>query len=340
MALVALATLPTLAHTTSTGLATLDARNDTPVYRLTIAPEELGAPAADVPRAAAGDTASATRVAQWLQAHVDLAVDGQPCRVKRTRIQASQLGSERVVLMLDFACGAVPGKLVLGDRLATHFGAHYRSIASVTRPDGAREERVFDDEHARAEFDFGHAPPSGWLGFIALGAEHILGGLDHLLFLAALLVGSRSLRRLLITVTAFTLAHSASLALSVLGWAELSPALVEPLIAASIVWVALENVLLAPGSLRRYLLAFAFGLIHGLAFAEALRVLQLQGWLLARALLGFNVGVELGQAFVVLALAPLLAWAARRPGLQRWERWLSGLIAVIGLAWLAQRVAF
>ena len=333
--------LPALAHTTSTGLATLDASTDTPAYRLTLSPTELGAPAADVPRGAAGNAASAARVAEWLKAHVTLAVDGRPCRVKRTRMQASQLGDERVVLMLDFACPAVPGKLLLTDRLSAHFGEHYRTIASISRADGTREERVLDNSQTSAEFDFGRAPPSGWLGFVTLGIEHILSGADHLLFLAALLVGTRSVRRLLITVTAFTLAHSLSLVLSVLGWAPLPAAWVEPLIAASIVWVALENLLLMQAApLRRYALAFAFGLIHGLGFAEALRELQLHGWPLARALLGFNVGVELGQAVVVVALAPLLAWAARRPGAQRWERALSALIALVGLVWLVQRVAF
>lgn len=328
------------AHTTSTGLVTLDASTDTPAYRLTLSPAELGAPAADVPRGAAGDAESAARVAEWLKRHVALAVDGTPCRIKRTRLQASQLGDERVVLMLDFACPSVPGKLLLTDRLSAFFGEHYRTIASVTRPDGTREERVLDKDHTSAEFDFGHAAPSGGLGFVRLGAEHILSGADHLLFLAALLLGSRSLRGLLITVTAFTLAHSVSLALSVIGWVALSSAWVEPLIAASIVWVALENLLpRQSASLRRYALAFAFGLIHGLGFAEALLELKLQGWPLARALLGFNLGVEVGQALVVLALAPILAWAARRPGSQRWERALSALIALIGLVWFVQRLA-
>jgi hydrogenase/urease accessory protein HupE len=327
------------AHTSSTGLATIDAASDTPSYRLTLTPSELGAPADDVARGAAGDAASAARVAAWLHAHVGLAVDARPCRITRTRLQASQLGDERVVLRLDFACPAAPGKLTVTDRLSAHLGEHYRTIASVVRPDGSHEERVFDKDTRVAEFDFGAAAPSGWMGFFMLGIAHILSGWDHLLFLAALLVGSRRLKPLLITVTAFTLAHSLSLALSVLGWITLSPALVEPMIAASIVWIALENLFLGQAALRRYLLAFAFGLVHGLAFAEALRELHLQGWSLARALLGFNLGVEAGQALVVLALAPALAWAARHPAARRWERALSVVIGLVGLAWLVQRVA-
>jgi len=340
LALGMLVAAQALAHTTSTGLAMLDATTDTPVYRLTLSPAELGEPAVDVLRGAAGDAASAARVADWLKAHVALAVDGTPCRVKRTRMQASQGGDDRVLLALDFACSGVPGHLLLSDRLSMHFGEHYRSIASITRPDGTREERVLDKDHMSAEFDFGHAAPSSWAGFVRLGLDHILSGADHLLFLAALLLGCRGLRDLLITVTAFTLAHSVSLALSVIGWVTLSPAWVEPLIAASVVWVALENLRVTGAKpWRRHALAFGFGLVHGLGFAAALLELQLQGWPLARALLGFNLGVECGQALVVLVLAPPLAWAARRRGAALWQRGLSAAIALVGLVWFVQRVA-
>lgn len=325
------------AHTTSTGLAVIDATSADVALRLTLVPTELGESAADVVRGAAGDAASAGRVAAWLHADVALAVDGAPCRIKRTRLQAAR-GDERVALLLDFACPAVPGRLVVDDRLSTQFGEHYRTIVSVTGAGGTREERVLDRAQPRAEFDFGRERASGWLDFIRLGIAHIGSGADHLLFLAALLIGGRSVGRLLVVVTAFTVAHSLSLALAVLGHISLAPAIVEPAIAASIVWVAIENLRLGPASTRRrVLLTFAFGLVHGLGFAEALRDLDLERSGLVRALLGFNVGVEAAQLLVVLTLAPLLAWAARVPGAQRWERAGSGAIALIGAFWLIER---
>jgi hypothetical protein len=336
---LALATGTVQAHTTSTGLAIVETVGDQVAYRLTLAPGEIGDGAAIVVRGAAGDAAAATRVGELLQAHVSMAVDGQACRIRRTRLQASQIGEDRVVLLLDFACPAAPGRLQLGDTLSATFGEHYRSIVSVARPDGTREERVLDREHPTAAFDFGHAAPSGVGGFVQLGMQHILSGLDHLLFLAALLLGSRGLRSLLITITAFTAAHSLSLAAATLGWAHISGNWVEPAIAVSIVWVALENILSARAPLRRHLLTFAFGLVHGLAFAEALTELHLDGWPLARALLGFNLGVELGQALVVLLLAPALAWMARLAAGPRISRGLSMGIAGMGLVWLAQRLA-
>jgi HupE / UreJ protein len=337
------------AHTTSTGLATLQAEGEQVAYRLTLSPAEVGESAAPLLRGAAGDTAAAQRVGALLQQHLVLAVDGRPCRVKRTRLQASvagdATGADRVTVSVDFNCASTPGTLQLRDTLSTPFGEHYRSIVSVARPDGTREERVLDREHAQSSFDFGRAAASSFTDFLRLGGEHILSGADHLLFLAALLMGSVGLRSLLITVTAFTAAHSLSLAAATLGWAHASPAWVEPMIAASIVWVALENVLRPAGALsrraniRRHGLTFGFGLVHGLAFAEALTELHLQAWPLARALLGFNLGVEAGQALVVVLLAPVLAWLARRSFGSRVARGLSLAIAGIGLVWLVQRVA-
>ena len=338
----------TQAHTTSTGLATLQADGDQIAYRLTLSPAEVGDAASAVSRGAASDAAAAQQVGQMLQQHLVLSVDSEPCRVRRTRLQASTAGdangADRVTVSVDFSCSRAPGVLALRDTLSTPFGEHYRSIVSVVRPDSTREERVLDREHAQASFDFGHATVSGFGGFVRLGGEHILSGADHLLFLAALLLGSVGLRSLLVTVTAFTAAHSLSLAAATLGWAHASSVWVEPMIAASIVWVALENVLRRSGAMtrgdaiRRHALTFGFGLIHGLAFAEALTELHLQGWSLARALLGFNLGVEGGQALVVLLLAPALAWLVKRNVGPRVAKALSLAIATMGLFWLVQRV--
>lgn len=347
-----LAGLPAQAHTSSTGLARLEVHDDEVQYRLTLTPTEIGDAAVQVQRGAAGDAAVAQQVGALLQAHLALAVDNQPCRIKRTRLQASELSDERVAVLLDWQCPRAPGMLVLRDTLSTPFGEHYRSIASISRQAspmdqaqassaGNRQEHILDREHPEARIDFGHAPPSSLGSFLRLGMEHILSGLDHLLFLAALLLGSRSLRALLITVTAFTVAHSLSLAAATLGWARwahVSGSWVEPAIAVSIIWVAMENIFAARAPLRRHLLTFAFGLVHGLAFAEALTELQLGGWPLARALLGFNLGVELGQALAVLLVAPALAWIARHAAGPRIAQGLSMSIAGMGLLWLAQRV--
>jgi hypothetical protein len=124
----------------------------------------------------------------------------------------------------------------------------------------------------------------------------------------------------------------------VLGAVTLPPRVVEPVIAASIAWVALENLVLQRAPSRRWLVSFAFGLVHGFGFADALTPLALPPGGLARALVGFNLGVEAGQALAIALVLPLLVWARRRG----WEPMLvrggSVALTAVGLAWLVERL--
>jgi hydrogenase/urease accessory protein HupE len=152
--------------------------------------------------------------------------------------------------------------------------------------------------------------------YTALGIEHILTGVDHLLFVVSLLFLVGFNRRLLWTITAFTAAHSITLACSALGWLVLRPPPVEATIALSIVLVAGEALNPRPTLARRWpaLVAFLFGLVHGLGFAGALKEIGLPEQHLPVALLTFNVGVEIGQLMTVG-----LAWALWRAS-SRWPR--------------------
>lgn len=151
--------------------------------------------------------------------------------------------------------------------------------------------------------------------YAQLGIEHILTGFDHLLFVLALLFLVGFNRRLLLTITAFTLAHSMTLALSALGWLTLRSPPVEATIALSIVLVAAEALHKQPTLSRRWpaLVAFLFGLVHGLGFAGALQEIGLPQNHLSVALLTFNVGVELGQLLVVGAAFSLYRAAVNWP---------------------------
>jgi hypothetical protein len=177
--------------------------------------------------------------------------------------------------------------------------------------------------------------------YTLLGVEHILGGIDHLLFVASLLFLVGFQRRLIATITAFTLAHSLTLALSVFGWVSLRSPPVEASIAMSIVLVAGEAMRERETLARRWpaLVSFLFGLVHGLGFAGALREVGLPQAHLPLALLCFNVGVELGQLLMVL-LAFLLVRLpigqhylgyARRPALYA--------IGAVAAYWSWERVA-
>lgn len=178
--------------------------------------------------------------------------------------------------------------------------------------------------------------------FVAMGFSHILDGIDHLLFLLCLVIPIRKIRSLIGVVTAFTAAHSITLAGSAYGFAPdrlWFPPLVETLIAGSIVYMALENIVSSQTSRRRWLVAFGFGLVHGFGFSFALREnLQLAGRHLLTSLLAFNVGVELGQVFALLLLIPLLDLLFRFVVAERIGTIiLSALVAHTGWHWLLER---
>jgi hydrogenase/urease accessory protein HupE len=175
--------------------------------------------------------------------------------------------------------------------------------------------------------------------FLVLGIEHILTGYDHLAFLLALLIAGGSLRQNAKIITSFTLAHSLTLALATLGLVNISPAIVEPLIAVSIVFVGLEN-LFKRRLAARWLVTFGFGLIHGLGFAATLRELGI-GTLGARAalpLLSFNLGVELAQIAIAALVLPLVWRLEKRPSFAlKHVPALSLLITFAGIYWFLTR---
>jgi len=182
-----------------------------------------------------------------------------------------------------------------------------------------------------------------FLGYIPVGFDHILPkGLDHILFVLGLFFLSTRLRPLLWQVSAFTVAHTITLALAALGYVSVPGSIVEPLIAASIVFVAVENILTDGLSKWRPFVVFGFGLLHGLGFASVLGEFGLPASAFVAALIGFNVGVELGQiTVIVLAFAAVGFWFGRK----QWYRRViavpaSAAIAFVGAYWFVERVFF
>ncbi len=177
--------------------------------------------------------------------------------------------------------------------------------------------------------------------FLTLGFRHILDGTDHLLFLLCLVIPFRRLRALIPIVTSFTVAHSVTLIASAYDLAPSAlwfPPLVETLIAASIVYMALENIVTA-SLRRRWLITFGFGLVHGFGFSFALRqTVQFAGSHLLASLLAFNIGVELGQMAVLLVTIPALALLFSRVVEERTGTIiLSALVAHTGWHWMTER---
>lgn len=175
--------------------------------------------------------------------------------------------------------------------------------------------------------------------YIPVGFDHILPkGLDHILFVLGLFFLSLRLGALLWQVTAFTAAHTVTLALGALGFVTVPGSIVEPLIAASIVYVAVENIFSSKLNPWRPVVVFLFGLLHGLGFASVLGEFGLPEAQFVPALLGFNVGVEVGQLTVIAIALVLVGWAAKR----EWYRPLIAIpasagIALVGAYWVIER---
>ncbi|WP_439107432.1 HupE/UreJ family protein [Congregibacter sp.] len=184
------------------------------------------------------------------------------------------------------------------------------------------------------------------VAYFVLGVEHILGGIDHLLFVLALLLLVGNLRRLLLTITAFTVAHSITLVCATLGWISLPGPPVEAVIALSIVFVAAEVIHEQQGrasltARSPWLVAFGFGLLHGLGFAGALQEVGLPETAIPVALLMFNVGVEAGQLLFVagvVILGALLSRVALVPATMV-KRLVSYAIGSVAAFWTIERVA-
>jgi hypothetical protein len=177
------------------------------------------------------------------------------------------------------------------------------------------------------------------IGFVRLGIEHILTGFDHLVFLLGLVVVGLGTKRTILVASAFTLAHSISLAACTLGAWTPPSSIVEPAIALSIAYVGIEN-LVTRNHQRRAWLAFAFGLIHGFGFASVLSDTEFRGAELALALGGFNAGVEIGQCLALALLLPLVALSKTRPTYERYGvRAVSVAVAAMGAVWFVARVS-
>ena len=220
-----------------------------------------------------------------------------------------------------------------------HLGIRTTTVLRFVTPQGA--ERVYQYTGNPGTVRLDPRWHQAFLRFVVLGFAHILDGIDHLLFLLCLVIPLRRFWPLVSVVTAFTAAHSITLGASVLGIAPNAlwfPPLIETLIAASIVFMALENIV-AKTQKRRWMWAFGFGLVHGFGFSFQLREsLQFAGSHLFTSLFGFNLGVEFGQLFALLIMVPGLALLFAKVIPERTGAILiSALVAHTSWHWMADR---
>jgi hypothetical protein len=358
-AIAALAAIaaPARAHQTSVKYVDVTVERGRATVALTVAPgdvtEPLGlAPDARPTVAEAAVPAVAAYVARWLAIGPDVGTD--PCAVCPAGPPAAAADADArfVVVRWQVACAADLARIALDFRAFFAVDSRHEAIVTVHAPDAPGEAVVVRASDPVLRVQAGEALGLG--GWIAAGVDHIWEGRDHVSFVIALLLvvmlvrrGAgwdvrppvATLRRTATIVTAFTVAHSLSLIAASLGWVRLPGRLVESLIAVSILYTAIENIL-RPDVRWRFALTFGFGLVHGLGFASVLAVLLPPDHVIA-PLLGFNLGVEVGQ-LVIVAIALPLAWlAARELGAERYRRGampvLSIALAALAIKWLIER---
>lgn len=297
--------------------------------------------------------AAEARVGPYLQSRLQVTRGAAPCSPSQWSWAITQHSDgSYLVARTALACGA-DGPLEVRYGLFFDVDPLHRGILHAER-DGAAQTYIFSTANRAVSLALGRQSP--WAHFsrtVATGVDHIWSGIDHLLFLFALLlpavlrrerhdwVGQTglkpSLADVLRIVTAFTLAHSISLSLAAFGWVSLPSRFVESAIAASIVVAALNN-LFPVLSTSRWTAAFCLGILHGFAFSTTLRDLALPTANRLVTLLGFNLGVELGQLCAVAVFVPL-AFLLRNTVFYR--RWVliggSLLTLVLALVWLTER---
>ena len=289
----------------TTAFARITVSGQTVRYSLSV-PDVAGRPVAPALRdAREGPGSEALAVA--VRGRVRLSGDATPCASGPAQVSFGSGVSANVTITIDFACPAAMRTLVIRDDTFDVLGGDLHILARIEHG-GATEPFAFATEKREARVELGGSRPAARsvASFFTLGVEHILTGYDHLLFLLALMIGGGSVWSLVKIVTAFTLAHSVTLTAAALDLVALPGQLVESAIALSIAWVALQNLFLPARGSERWLVALVFGLVHGFGFSAVLKELGLPPDGLAWSLLLFNLGVEAGQAGVVVAAIPLL----------------------------------
>ncbi|GAA0403158.1 hypothetical protein Acor_33640 [Acrocarpospora corrugata] len=340
-------------------VSTADSEKDDPLYQTGIAAFEAG----DTDGQAAALNAHAKQAVAYVTKRFSIASADQPCapaQVGDFKISERE-GVPYADLLLDWACPQQSDDHQVRSQLFPDTEKYVKGAKTIVTYE-------IDGHSGSAALDAGQPSFStgqSWYGrfweFFLLGAEHLLSGIDHILFLLALIAGSRRLREIVLVATSFTLAHSVTFMLAALGLVDVPASVVEPVIALSIAVVAgwhLWRILrrgghatdLEPAGRGHFSLdragwtrlgvVFCFGLVHGLGFAGALGIDESWSWTLLWSLLVFNVGIEVVQLTIIALVFPLLTVLRHRlPTAGFWVTGaISAAVSVMGLIWFVERL--
>lgn len=345
--LAPLAPAPAAAHDTSYSYADIDWQRDRIALRVSVHRDDAAAVlGVAVPESLTHATFLAHesgRLAAYVTAGLRVETDGRTLPLVFERAEAVP-AKHSVALTFTARLARPAGHLGIEARLFPA-NAQHETFLNVYGNARLLRQAVLTREQPAAEL-YGQGA-AGMLAvvatFVRAGIHHIFIGPDHILFIIGLMLLGGGLARVLKVATAFTLAHSITLALAATGHLDISARIVEPLIALSIVYIGIENLRARPGAPdRRTVLAFGFGLIHGLGFASVLREVGLPQEALGWSLVSFNLGVELAQAAIILTVTPLLAIlrTTRPTAALRTIAAGSWSIIAMGGYWFVQRLVF
>jgi hydrogenase/urease accessory protein HupE len=286
---------------------------------------------------------SSASIAALLNGRLQVRADGAPLGPAAWSLPEPIVDRQSIRLRTSYALASPPGVITVSAFLFPYDPVH-QTFVNVYEGDELVTQAILDQ--TRTGFDHITGTRQGTFAvirkFVASGIHHILIGPDHMLFLVGLLLLGGTLRRLILVVSAFTLAHSITLSLAALNILDPPARIVEPIIALSIVFIGVDNLIVRGGKDIRGWIAFAFGFIHGFGFAGVLREMGLESRALVWSLLSFNLGVEIGQLFVVIVVATALAALRTRSETAGRRLAFAGSIGVIaaGTFWFFERVFF
>jgi hydrogenase/urease accessory protein HupE len=282
-------------------------------------------------------------------ARIDVKTDGASCKASLT--DAALTEQDGLVLQGRWDCPTSEKAFDVDLPLLDDLAHGHRHVARAISGAAMHDEVLFRDHRSftiapdmtneaaatPVPSPSAHHGTGAW-AFFKMGIEHILTGYDHLVFLLGLVLARARVRSLLTIVTAFTVAHSITLAIAVLGvWAP-SSRIVEPAIALSIAYVGIENFFVKDAE-KRWRITFPFGLIHGFGFAGALQEINLPKSSIPTALVSFNLGVEAGQLAVMALVLPLILFLREKSWFEaRAVKIVSGAVALAGSIWFVTRV--
>ena len=266
---------------------------------------------------------------------------GRACIANVEKSGEDPTNQDSALVMIRFDCGATTGTLFYdATKLLATQGAKGKHLVTLEGSENAGQTMLYPDDPPLDLSKPMETTAQLMWKFLKAGVEHIVTGYDHLCFLFALILWATRIWPVVKIVTAFTISHSITLSLAALNIFTLPSTLVEALIAASIVFVAVENYFSRDVD-NRWRNTFLFGFIHGFGFASALTEMGVPQGGVVPALAAFNIGVELGQIAIVFAVMPILFLIDKQTGGKRSEKLVyvvSALIAIAGVYWFFERI--